>query len=58
MLRENDLQYSCVPLGIVSCTLLEPVCQAAVCCVEVYVHSVHIFDVILVLFCDRTDLLK
>jgi len=35
MLCENCLQYSCAPLGIVSCTLCEPLCQAAFCCEDI-----------------------
>jgi len=50
--------YSCVLLGIASCTLYKPLCQAAFCCEDVSVSSVHFCGVVLVLFCDRTDLLK
>ena len=58
MPRQNRLLYSCVLLGIECCTLYKPLCQAAFCCEEVDVFSVHLCDVVLVLFCDRTELLK
>ena len=46
------------PLDIASSTLCESLCQAAFCCEEACVFSVHFCDVLLVLLCDRTDLLK
>jgi len=56
--RENRLLYSCVLLRITSCTLYKPLYQAAFCCEEVCVFSVHFCDVVLVLFCERIELLK
>ena len=47
-----------MPLDIASCTLYEPLCRAAFCCEDVCVFSVHFYDVVLVLFCDRIELLK
>jgi len=38
MLCENHLRYSCVPLGIMSCTLYEALCQAAFHCENVCVY--------------------
>ena len=57
MPHENSL-YSCAPLGIAKCALYEARCQAAFCCEDMCVLSVHFCDVMLVLFCDRTDLLR
>jgi len=56
--RAHRLLYSCVPLRIASCTLYEPLCQAVFCCEEVCDFSVHFCDVVLVLFCERNELLK
>lgn len=36
---KTRLFYSCVPLGIASCTLYEPLCQAAFCCEDVCVYQ-------------------
>ena len=47
-----------MPIGISSCTLCELFCQVAFCCEDMCVFSVHFCDVMLVLFCDCTDLLK
>jgi hypothetical protein len=58
MPRENSLLYSCVPLDVASCSLYEPLCQAAFCCGDVCVFSVHFCNVVLVLYGDLTDLLK
>ena len=55
---ENHLRYSCVPLGITSCTLYEPLCQTAFCCKDVCAFSVHFCYTVLVLFGDCTKLLK
>jgi hypothetical protein len=37
MPHENRFLYICVPLGIASCTLYEPLCQATFCCEDVCV---------------------
>ena len=57
MPRENSL-YSCAPLGIASCALYEPLCQEAFCCENMCGFCAHFCDVVLVLFCDCTDLLR
>lgn len=59
---ECCVKTSCITVvhqkGIGSYTLCEPVCQTALCCVDVCIFSVHSFNVVLLLFCNRTDLLK
>jgi hypothetical protein len=56
--RKNRLLYSCVLLRITSCTLYKLLYQAAFCSEQVCVFSVHFCDVVLVLFCERIELLK
>jgi len=58
MPRKNRLLYSCVLLGITSCTLYEPLCLVVFCCKEASVSSLHFCGIVLVLCCDGTDLLK
>jgi hypothetical protein len=58
MPHENRFLYISVLLGIASCTLCEPLCQAAFCCEDVCIFSVLFGDVALVQFFDHTDLLK
>jgi hypothetical protein len=55
MPRENRSYYSCVPLGIAMSTLYKSFCEAAYCSDDVYVFSVHFCEVVLVMFCDLTD---
>jgi hypothetical protein len=58
MLRETRLYYICKQLVIASCIIYEPICQAAFCCDNVCVFCMKFCDVILVLFCDRIDMLN